>query len=436
MSDIICGALGRKILWGTSVSGATGCSGSIEDVPGKKVDAGIPDSGVSGGGGSGGNGIGGIGGIGGVGGEGGGGGDGGSGICDDKNPSNSPQIAWLKNQIGKTGLVDSDRDDGTDDAYLYDQALAAIAFTQAGEICEAQGIFEAIAFSQNPNGGWYTCYSAEKGSACELYVHTGPIAWVVMAVNFYETKTGDAQFVNMANSAIAWMNTMRNIDPGKDYFGSLKYGEGDSQTKISTEHNHDANSAYYYRAEKEKAEAIKTFLINEMWAPSPESNGPDYDVNIFWRGYNDFAWCTDPQSWGVLSLGPDYAKSLEWLDSKGDGNGSTKITRQGVTGFSFCTEDVNPPNGENPNFCGKLFVWLEGTEGVAAAYYSAGNKEKGKYYHDQTAKVLSPGGGIPYSIADADDPIIIWPCNWPYESVASTAWYYFNEAKINPFRPY
>lgn len=351
-------------------------------------------------------------------------------VCIDNNPSTSPQINWLKSQIGNTGLVDSFKDDGTDNAYLYDQAVAAIAFTEAGETCKAQGIFKTLASLQNTDGSWKTCYSAESGSACESYVHTGPIAWVVMALNYYEVKTGDKQFGSMADKAINWMDTII-VDSGEAQ-GALKYGEGFSQ--VSAEHNHDAYSAYFYRGQKDKAEEIKKFLIQELWAPSLESDGPYHNVSVFWRGFNDFAWCTDPQSWGVLALGADYVKSLEWLDSNGYGYGSTKNTKQEVDGFSFCTEDINPPNGVNPNFCGKSFVWLEGTEGVAAAYYSIGGKEKGDYYHSQTTKVVSTGGGVPYTVSDASDPIK-WPCNWPHESASSTAWYYFNEMKINPFKP-
>jgi hypothetical protein len=249
-----------------------------------------------------------------------------------------------------------------------------------------------------------------------------------MAVNFYAAKTSDEQFSSMADKALTWMDTML-VNSGEAQ-GALKYGEGVPQ--ISTEHNHDAYSAYLYRGKPDKAVQIKSFLVNEMWVPSPASDGPYHNVSVFWRGFNDFAWCSDPQTWGVLAMGSDYTKSLEWIDSNGYGYGSTKNTAGGITGVSFCTEDVNPPNGINPNFCGKYFVWLEGTEGLAAAYYAVGNIPKGDYYHGETAKKVSAGGGVPYSISDGDKK---WPCNYPYESAAATGWYYFNEAKINPFNP-
>lgn len=352
-----------------------------------------------------------------------------NGICTDNDPSTSAQIAWLKSQSAKTGLVDSYQGDEKDNAYTYDQALAAIAFTEAGEVCEARAIFKALASLQQTNGSWKTSYGAENGSACEPYVYTNPVSWVVMSLNYYEAKTDDEQFSLMANKAMGWLDTM-TITEGETK-GTLIYGE--DEIKVSTTPNCAAYSAYFYRGQKEKAEQIKKFLIQEMWAPSPISDGPYHDAPIFWRGLNDFAWCTDPQSWGVLALGSDYAKSLGWLDTNGYGFGSPKNSQQNVEGFSFCTEDINPPNEINPNFCGGYFVWLEGTEGVAAAYYSIGDKEKGDYYHSQTAKIISTNGGVPYSISN--DPLK-WPCNWPYESVTSTAWYYFNEAKINPFQPF
>lgn len=374
--------------------------------------------------------------------------DTGTNPCDDGNPSTSPQIAWLKSQIGMTGLVDSYKDDGTDNAYLYDQALSIIAFTDAGEYCEAQQVTDELAGLQNADGSWFTCYSAQNGSDCESNEHTGPIAWIQMGINFYQNATGDDIYSDVASQLISWLDGMRDTTSGSETYGALRYGAGYPSTNMSTEHNLDADSAYFYNgylndssANMDKADLIEDWLLAEMWGFSADSDGP-YDLGVLWRGNEDYAWCTDPQSWGVLDLGATgpngepLADALEWLTSDGYGYGSTQNTQtflsQEVEGFSYCTEDVNPPNGINANFCGTLFVWTEGTLGVAAALREAGDIESADYYFNQITPLVSKEGGIPYSFSEASES---FPCNWPYESASAAAWYYFYEAGVNPFQP-
>lgn len=75
--------------------------------------------------------------------------------------SGQNQIDWLSFQQNQsTGLVDSYEADGTNRAYLYDQALAIIVFTAAGEYSKAASIIEVLQNLQQSNGVWYECYDA------------------------------------------------------------------------------------------------------------------------------------------------------------------------------------------------------------------------------------------------------------------------------------
>lgn len=357
----------------------------------------------------------------------------------------SPQIDWLKSQqdLFSTGLVDSYEGDGNNWAYIYDQAVAVIAFTSAGELGRARKILDKMGVLQDSSGMWYECYDASNGNlghwGCDLY-NTGPIAWMVMAINFYEVETRNSQYAGMATKALGWLDTMRVTNPADERYGSLKYCTGNACTipgKVSTEHNHDAYSAYLWRwrlsgnsAYKDKANLIRNYLVREMWAPSPASNGPYHNVNVFWRGFGDFAWCTDCQSWGVLSLGAtgpngeELYRSLGWLHY--NPYGSTRNQQdysqdvQDVDGFKSCTENQD-------------YIWLEGTEGVTAAFYSIGDIANFTYFHNQTARVISPNGGIIHTFNESGPDNKAWPGNWRYNSIASTSWYYFNERGVNPF---
>lgn len=355
------------------------------------------------------------------------------------------QINWLKNQQSSvTGLVDSYEGDGENYAYTYDQALAIIAFTEANEIQRAKNILNRMQVLQRTNGAWYQCYNAANGNlghgGCNYYP-TGDISWMVMAINFYQVKTGDNSYSQMDLKALSWLDTVRNTNPAEEKYGSLNLCSGTAcqyPTAISTENNYDAYSAYYYRgilegdsSLVEKAELIKYYLVKEMWSGSPDSNCAEPNPDVFWVGYNDCGYFTDPQSWGVLALGAngpngeDFTRALEWLHSYGYGYGSTRHTKTynpTVDGFDFNTKPTLNS------------IWLEGTEGVAAAYYSIGDSEKGDYFHSQTNKVIAGNGGVIYSFSETDPSNIRWNENFRHNSIASTAWYYFNERRINPFR--
>ena len=351
-----------------------------------------------------------------------------------------PQIDWLKSQqdLHSTGIVDSYEGDGTNNAYTYDQALAIIAFTTENETNRAKNILDRFNLSQNSDGSWYQCYSANDAGVCAYNKWTGDISWLIMAINYYEAYTGDDNYSYMAINALNFLETLRDTNPANESYGALVMSPG--STAYSTENNYDAYSAYYYRGILsknysfiEKANLIKDYLITEMWSNSSESNNLNPHPDVFWVGYNDFGYYTDPQSWGVLALGAygldgeNFTRALEWLYLYGYGYNSTRHNQTynnntEIDGFDFWTKPV------------KNSTWLEGTEGVAAAYYSIGDNEKGDYFHNQTRKVISDNGGVIYSFSETNASDIGYPDNFRYNSIASTAWYYLNEKKINPFK--
>ena len=358
--------------------------------------------------------------------------------------SAQPQIEWLKSQqdLNGSGLVDSYENDGTNRAYLYDQALAVIAFSREGEQLRAKMLLERVAQLQSSEGGWYECYDAADPNilpAGRIY-NTGQISWMVIATNYYQARTGDANYAEVADTALEYLGTVMVTNPSEESYGAIRYCSGPDcpiPNAISTEHNHDAYSAFYWRGIIDGnesylavAELIRGYLSREMWGESPESDCP-YNSRVFWRGFEDCAWCTDTQSWGVLSLGSlgpanePFYESLNWLWYSPLGNTRTSQDFNGtvlnVDGFKSCTDEPYD------------YVWVEATDGVAAAYYAVCDWEKGDYFHGQTSRVISSNGALPHSFSGSDPDTIRWPDNWRLNSVAATCWYYFNERKLNPF---
>lgn len=365
----------------------------------------------------------------------------------DGNSPGQAQIKWLKDQqdLHNTGLLESYEANGDTKAWIHDQALAIIAFTAAGEEERARDILNIMRDFQNDeaNNAWKECYNAADAgyAGCDKYI-TGPIAWMAMSVNFYECRTGDPNYASMAQKAIGWLDTMRITNEDDERHGSLRFCENcEIPNAISTEHNHDAYSIYYWRGMLDandlylyEASLILDYLREEMWAPSPNSNGPYHDVNIFWEGFGNFAFSTDPQSWGVLSLGPfgpdgeEFYKSLDWLWYSQWGNTRT------VQDFNDSIQDVSgfkSGTGEPSDY-----VWVDGTEHVVAAFYSVdyeGYEEKGDFFHTEMGRIIDANGGLVHSFCQDDPDTIRWPENYRYNYVASAVWYYFNEVGLNPF---
>jgi hypothetical protein len=357
--------------------------------------------------------------------------------------SGQSQINWLSLQQNQsTGLVDSYESDGTDRAYLYDQGLSIIAFTAAGEYSKARLVLTALQNLQQSNGVWYECYDTNTTLTPEglrLY-NTGPISWVVAAMNFYQGVTSDSNYAASANAALNWLENLAITDPCSEKYGAIRYCSGPDcviPQAVSTEHNADAHSAFYWRGVLEgngsfmsRADLIGAYLAREMWGQSDNQNC-NFDADVFWRGFEDCQWCTDCQSWTTLSLGPfgpgneTFHNSMDWIWFSPWGN--TRLTQDfsdsilNVDGFKSCTDETND------------YVWTEVTEGVAVAYYSICDWQKGDYFHSQISKVVSANGGVPHSFSNTNPQTIRWPDNWRFNGVAATCWYYLAENKINPF---
>jgi hypothetical protein len=359
-------------------------------------------------------------------------------------------IQWLLSQQDlDTGLVESYEDNENNFAYTFDQPMGIVAFTESGNTHQARRVLNRMEELQLSNGAWNEWYcapvSCDVGWGSEKYV-SGPIAWMVIAINFYECRTGDPNYAPMARKALSWLDTvMHKENPSDRRYGSLRWCEGphcsaDAKTWISTEHNIDAYSAYRWRGIMDandlyltNANLIMDYLCREMWAPTPGSNC-SRDANVFCRGYNDSVVATDCQSWGVLSLGREgpngeqFYESLDWLWDSDDStrNQQDYCSELNVDGFKPEDDDLD-------------FIWVDGTEHIVAAYYSIGDpNNRGAYFHNQMGRTISSNGSLIHSFRQDNPGDTTWNQehnNYRYNYVASVAWYYFNERGINPFKP-
>ena len=345
-------------------------------------------------------------------------------------------LAWLRKQINpRTKLVASYADRPT--CWLYTQALAVIAFAESGG-ADAKRARDILSFlrehrEQGERGGSFWRFAYQKdGSSGGTYTTTGANAWVAMGIAYYEAKTGDRQFRAMGLENLEWMRR-HCLKPFGDERGVVMADKNypqsrhDDTTIFAVEHNLDAYSAFrslgILSARKEYlaiAADLRQFLTGALHDGKRFRGGARLPDKL------NHAFYLDAQSWGVLALGAEYKGCLALAEEKCrvEGKSHTLNGRQvdGLVGFTEWAKSTH--------------LWPEGTEGMVAAYYLVGDREKGDTYHAQTrrfAEALDADPtdntlGVPYATADTKG---LATC----ESVAGTAWFYLNERRANPFQP-
>ena len=352
---------------------------------------------------------------------------------------------------------------GTDDAiinnfaYLYDNAVAALALAYAGNQERAQQIADAIVYayghdryfsdgrlrnayaSGNPASfpGWESgkgeafarlpgFYSADDKAWYEDYyavsTSTGNLAWAILALCEVSKSALDGQaYLSTAEGIADFVLTLKSASCG--FTGGYEGWEG-SQTKVgykSTEHNIDLISAFGKLGELtgeqkylDAADSAKAFVMS-MYDP---------ERGCFYTGTQDDGVTVnkdvlplDCNTWAILALKddlPDTAQVLAFIEGNmavGDG-------------FDFNTDRDG--------------VWFEGTAQAALAYQQSGDSATYLKLIAYLNASAAPDGSI--TAADRDGVTTGFTVSgtdipWNYNKrthVGATAWLAFAELGVNP----
>lgn len=341
-------------------------------------------------------------------------------------------LAWLDRQLGppfvsrfnvEARLIDSYEDDKRA-GWTYDAAIAAVAFTAWGRIDEARQLLAGLEHIQHDDGSWEFAYDPDRavGVAGQRYI--GAMAWAVIAANFFESDTGDRSFERMAETGLQFIERFLVRDAASPLDGGVSMGPA-APLVFSTEHNADAMAAFLWRGRLsgrqdhvETASKLRDFLFRVL---AVESSDPP----AFWFkvGARDASLYLDAQTWTTLALAgfeadPRLARALAHAESTlRVGSGHRNLVTH-VAGF----RDAETAAIEK--------VWSEGTEGMVAARFALGDDTAARLYHQETARLQTASGGIPYATENTD--------GWTTDpSVAGTAWFLVNDAspRRNPFAP-
>jgi len=202
-------------------------------------------------------------------------------------------------------------------SYIYDQALAIIAFTKEGDKEHAGKLLKGLASLQHTDGSLYFSYYMNGKSPYPIEGDkrfAGAIAWVALAATHYQHKFKSKEYLDFNQRVLSYLETqMHPIRVNGVKTKAVVF----SPTNIPTtswneneiaalEHNLDAYSAFLHFAQINQdkkrlstAQELEKFVIT-LW---------DKSQDHFWSGanvkngkINKSEFYLDNQSWSLLAL--------------------------------------------------------------------------------------------------------------------------------------
>ena len=354
---------------------------------------------------------------------------------------NTPQVTGGPYGAGR--LIRSFHD--MDSAFLYDQALAVIAFSLAGEQASAEQIINALAKSQSASGAWVFAYLADGADAnpgVDMRI-AGANAWFGMALNAYQKAFGSTKYLAMSTRLHDYLRaetvavTINGAGRRGLRFAPTNYVAG--RTGIfALEHQLDAYaSLHQYHALNGGSQYLTAATqlqqtAESLWNGTRFLGG--YDANT--GTLNTGERYLDTYSWSVLALGnvgsagQNFAAALpgmcDYFNTAGQLDyPSRKVT--GIVGFYDVIYDNVPSSAP--------FVWSEGSLGAIMAMRQgaptmgcAGNGASQML--ESLNYMVDKLGSMPYATRNTNADFT------SSGSVAGTAWLYYANRNENPYAHY
>lgn len=294
-------------------------------------------------------------------------------------------VQWLLSQQQPTGLLRSWEPEAGCVAHTYDQALALLVFSHAGEWEAADQIVAGLESVQLDNGAW------TKSNDCQTLepVHTeqwlGDVAWAVYALNRYQALGGSYTHTKqIRNQAANWL--LEQINPAD---GCLKidHTEGTIDTWWAL---YTSQSTYV-----NQANGIKNCLLTQYW---------DDEMGRFKGGRSWHQPYLDNQTWGAAFL-----KAI----------GEPEKARRALS-YAYETLRLPAQGGELVGFDGQAGPWSVWNEGTAQ--FAAIGGANANFFVQELVAQQQPNGSMPGSPDDFRGGGV-WTTTW--SGIAPTAWLYF-----------
>ena len=329
-------------------------------------------------------------------------------------------------------------------SYIYDQALAIIAFSKANEKNKARELLLGLRSLQMKDGSLYFSYYLDGKSPYPIEGDkrfAGAIAWVAMAASHYQNEFKSKEFVSFNSKILSYMHSqMAPIQIGGIQTKALRFAPSDIKSSswnefetAALEHNLDAYAAYQFfeklngsKIYQKDIKHIETFVMS-MW---------DKTRGHFWSGantktgeINQSELYLDNQTWSLLALSEEQLKLIRPHDAMELNCEVFFVKHEGVRGFMDSKPTRRPASSQ--------FVWSEGSLGQILAMKKLEQIHKKPLKcndHDSNELLKSihfmkkEDNGIAYATKTPN------PDFTTDSSVAGTAWLYFAMNDINPFK--
>jgi hypothetical protein len=326
--------------------------------------------------------------------------------------------SWLTNMQQPNGLLLSS--EGGKYVSLYDNALAALAFTSYGDFDKAEKIFDFF------NGRLESELIKSPGGFGQMRTSDGiPVdnrprrwlgdnAWLLIAINNYHYLANNMKYQNLASALSNWIVSLQDADGG--VWGVFE-ANGNRISKI-TEGNIDAfNAIQGYTGFHKK---LLAYLKNVRWDATDQ-------LLIAWADNPKYKYALDLHSWGYCTF-EDFPVAVlknanRFLTTK-----QSTANQKMISGFCF-DEDRD-------------VVWLEGTGQMVVAYIKAKEESEAQKYLQEMKKNLikSPSFlnsyGLPYTtnFGTSYGGDQLWTGVDTNPAVSSTAWYLFGMLRFDPLK--
>lgn len=327
-----------------------------------------------------------------------------------------PIYCWLTRLQQPNGLLPSS--EKGERVSLYDNALAALAFTAFGDYKRAEKIFDffnsRLKSEMLISPGGFAQMRNLNGIPLDNQPRRwlGDNAWLLIAVNNYNHVANNTKYRKLARALTNWIISQQDTDGG--VWGGYD-ANGNRISKIA-EGNIDAfNAVSGYTSFHEK---LLTYFKDVRWDTTDQ-------LIIAWAEYPQYKYALDLHPWGYCAFEDFPETVLDKADRYLNTQTST-ATQKLITGYCF-DED-------------KDVVWLEGTGQMAVAFLKSGREDLAHKYLSEMKKGLiasSPFPGcyaLPYTTnfasSYADD--VLWEGVDTAPVVSSTAWYLFAAKRFDP----
>jgi hypothetical protein len=326
-------------------------------------------------------------------------------------------------------------------SWIYDDALAALAFVQDGEPQRAASILERLREWQAPDGSLPFSLDVYVGQVAENYRRSGALAWVGTAAVEYERATGDAQYRPLATGIANFLLELQVKEPDDPRYGSVLGGAGwydgdyvfhDGPVDwASTEHNIDA---YFFLRDLgllagnhrygEAAILVRQSLLTNHWNPTEgrfnqgvSSGGPDT------------AKALDLGTWGglfLLAVGEKAKAESSLAFAEQFRVNNTSIVQSWIAdSYNLAYTAPGPISGYRPYLEGVGYdgapavVWAEGTWGAILLKERLGLDATADVASMRRMQEADPRGGF-VQVTRGARPLPYEFHVWP--AVAGTAW--------------